>query len=64
MALDATSSTLLGLNYTLSLSQTNATGTGLSQTFTINGSIAGGQSGTCATASCSGTETRTLTITY
>jgi spore coat protein U-like protein len=64
MALDANSSTLLGLNYTLSLSSANATGTGLSQTFTINGSIAGGQSGTCATASCSGTETRTLTVTY
>jgi spore coat protein U-like protein len=64
MALDASSSTLLGLTYTLSLSATNVTGTGNSQTFTINGSIAGGQAGTCATASCSGTQTRTLTITY
>jgi spore coat protein U-like protein len=64
MALDTNSSTLLGLNYTLSLSATNATGNGNSQTFTINGSIAGGQAGTCATGSCSGTETRTLTISY
>jgi spore coat protein U-like protein len=64
MALDATSSTLLGLTYTLGLSASNATGNGASQTFTINGSIAGGQAGTCSTASCSGTQTRTLTITY
>jgi spore coat protein U-like protein len=64
MALDATSSTLLGLTYTLGLSASNATGNGASQTFTINGSIAGGQAGTCSTASCSGTQIRTLTITY
>ena len=64
MALDATSGTLVGLNYTLALSQTAATGTGVNQTFSINGSIAAGQSGTCATASCSASDIRTLTITY
>ena len=64
MALDATSGTLLGLNYSLALSASGATGTGLTQTHSIDGSIAGGQAGTCATGSCSGSQTRTLTITY
>lgn len=64
MALDSTTNSLLGLTYTLGLSANNATGSGNSQTFTINGSIAGSQWGTCSTATCSGTQTRTLTITY
>jgi spore coat protein U-like protein len=64
MALDATSGTLVGLNYTLALSQSAATGTGAAQTFSINGGIAAGQSGTCATGSCSGNATRTVTVTY
>ena len=64
MALDATSGTIVGLNYTLALSQTSATGNGLVQSHSVNGSIAGGQSGTCATATCSGSETRTLTVSY
>jgi len=64
MALDATSATLLGLNYTLALSATSATGTGVTQTYAINGSIAGSQAGTCATAVCTGSQTRTLTVTY
>jgi spore coat protein U-like protein len=64
MALDATSGTLVGLNYTLALSQTSSNGTGVAQTFSISGSIAGGQAGTCATGSCSGSATRTLTVTY
>jgi spore coat protein U-like protein len=55
--------TLLGLAYTLSL-PAGATGNGLTQSHTINGSIAAGQSGTCATGVCNGTQTRTLTITY
>jgi spore coat protein U-like protein len=64
MALDATSGTIVGLNYTLALSQTSATGNGIPQTYSVNGSIAGGQAGTCSTASCSGSQTRTLTVTY
>ena len=64
MALDATSGTIVSLNYTLALSQASATGSGLVQTYSVNGSIAGGQAGKCATATCSGSQTRTLTITY
>jgi spore coat protein U-like protein len=65
MALDATSGTLLGLSYTLGISpSTSGTGTGATQTYTINGSIAAGQSGTCATAICVGSQTRTLTLSW
>lgn len=65
MALDATAGNLLALNYTLALSNpAGQTGTGFPQNFTINGTIPGGQSGTCATGTCTSTQTRTLTITY
>lgn len=64
LALDATSGTILGLNYTLSLSANNATGNGSNQTFSIDGSIANGQAGNCTIANCSGSQTRTLTISY
>jgi spore coat protein U-like protein len=64
MSLDATSGTLLGLAYSLSLSQTAGSGTGTAQTYAINGTMAGGQAGTCATASCSASDVRTLTISY
>jgi spore coat protein U-like protein len=64
MALDATSGTVLGLNYTLALSAGSGTGTGSLQSYSINGSIAAGQPGTCAMGSCAASQPRTLTITY
>lgn len=65
MALDSFSGTLLGLPYTLAISPSaSGTGTGASQTYTINGTIAAGQAGTCATAACSGSQVRTLTLTW
>lgn len=66
LALDATSGTFatVGLNYTLSLSAASATGNGAAQSFTVGGSMAANQSGTCATASCADTSGRTLTISY
>lgn len=64
MALDATAGTVIGLNYTLALSAAGGTGTGLLQTYAINGSMVAGQAGTCAAASCSGSQPRVLTITY
>jgi spore coat protein U-like protein len=64
MALDATSGTALGLNYTLALSAASATGTGGAQVFSILGGMAAGQSGTCASATCTATQVRSLTITY
>jgi spore coat protein U-like protein len=64
LAIDATSGTALGLSYTLGLNNTGGSGNGIEQTYTINGSIAAGQGGVCASASCSATRPRTLTITY
>jgi spore coat protein U-like protein len=65
MSLSATGGTLLGLNYTLALSATGAqVGTGFQQNYSVNGSIAAGQSGTCAASTCNATQARTLTITY
>jgi spore coat protein U-like protein len=64
MALDATSGTILGLNYTIGLSAPSGTGNGAAQTYTISGTIAAGQSGTCATGTCTASQARVLTITY
>jgi spore coat protein U-like protein len=64
MALDATSGTLLGLQYSLALSASSGTGNALPQTYSVTGTMAANQSGTCATGSCNGTEARTITITY
>jgi len=64
MALDATAGTVIGLAYTLALPTAASTGTGADQTFSITGNMVAGQSGNCAGASCSGTDVRTLTITY
>jgi len=73
MSLDANSGvTTNGLNYSLLLNTAgsggsntlNSTGTGLAQSFFINGTMAAGQAGTCTTGTCAGTDTRTLTVTY
>jgi spore coat protein U-like protein len=65
MALDATSGTLLGLSYSLAIAPSaSGTGTGVTQTYTINGTIAAGQAGTCASAVCNASQVRTLTISW
>jgi hypothetical protein len=65
LGLDATSGAVIGLNYTLTPPAASQTGTGADQTFAIGGTMASGQSGTCAgPAACSGTSVRTLTVTY
>jgi spore coat protein U-like protein len=65
MALDATSGTLLGLPYNLAIAPSaSGTGTGATQTYTINGTIAAAKSGTCASAVCTGSQTRTLTLSW
>jgi len=74
IALDATTDVISGLNYSLALNTTGlggsnplvSTGTGLAQTFFINGSMAAGQAGTCNNSGspCSATQIRTLTVTY
>jgi hypothetical protein len=74
MALDATVGVVTGLNYTLALSTATtggasplaSVGNGIAQSFFVNGSMAAGQAGTCAStaAACTGAQVRTLTITY
>ena len=45
-------------------SSPTGTGTGATQTYTINGTMAGGYGGTCATAACSASQTRTLALSW
>lgn len=58
----------VNLAYDLTLSATVGVGSGASQPYTVNGNMAAGQAGTCATASCTNAlatnKTKTLTITY
>lgn len=65
MSLDTTTGSLLGLNYTLSLLPSNiGTGSGVAQNYSVQGTVASGQSGTCAAGSCNSSQAHTLTITY
>ena len=71
VAIAPTSGTIAGLSYTLLLNLSGLTGTtlsvtgnGVQQNFTIDGTMAAGQAGTCATGTCSGTVAHTLTLTY
>ena len=65
VAITGASTSVSGLTYALSLSAASGTGNGAAQAFTVNGTMASGQGGTCATASCSCTDsTHTVTVTY
>jgi spore coat protein U-like protein len=65
MALDISTGTGLNLPYNLTVNTATQVGTGFPQNFTINGTIAGGLSGTCASATCaSPPQQHTLIITY
>jgi spore coat protein U-like protein len=64
VALDASTGTVAGLNYSLSLSANSGTGNGAAQGYTVSGTMAAGQGGTCASSTCAGTDARVLTVTY
>lgn len=64
MTISPGAGTVVGLNYSLSIATPNSTGTGALQNFTVDGSLAAGQAGVCSTATCTGQNTHTLTITY
>jgi hypothetical protein len=54
-----------GLQYSLAISPLGPySGTGFAQPFTINGTMPGGQAGTCGAGNCLATQPRTLTVTY
>jgi spore coat protein U-like protein len=66
LALSPASGTILGLNYTVGLSSSSATGNGQAQLFTVTGTVGANQSGTCATSAsvCTGSQLTTITLTY
>lgn len=64
VAVSPTSGVVTGLNYSVAPALTTNTGTGVQQILTINGSMPAGQAGTCAGASCSGSNVHTVTLTY
>ena len=58
----------VNLNYSLGLSAAGGTGNGLAQPFSVTGTMAGSQAGTCAVASCTNAaatnKTHTLIVNY
>lgn len=66
LALDQTRSVIptVNLAYGLSISTNAATGTAVAQSYTVNISVDANQAGRCATSVCTGTDTRTITVSY
>jgi spore coat protein U domain-containing protein, fimbrial subunit CupE1/2/3/6 len=64
----AVSDNAVNLNYSLGLSAAGGTGNGAAQAFSVTGTMAGGQAGTCAVASCTNAaatnKTHTLIVNY
>ena len=58
----------VNLQYTVGTSATGGTGNGSAQSYSVTGTMAAGQSGTCASASCPNTsatnKTQTLVLTF
>lgn len=64
LAIAPTTGTALGVNYSLALSAALGTGTAAPQNFTVTGTAAAGQAGTCAIGTCSATNPHTITVTF
>jgi spore coat protein U-like protein len=67
MALDRVNEVAVGVQYSLALSTLSTPGTGVQQNYTVTATAAAGQAGTCASASCTGTQPagpHTVTVTY
>lgn len=65
VSVDPPASSLLGLDYSIAASPASGTGLGnTGQTVTLTGTIPAGQAGTCATGTCTATQTHTVTISY
>jgi hypothetical protein len=65
---DAVTDDAVNLAYTLTLSGTTGTGSGVDQAYTVTGTMAAAQAGTCLTATCTNTaatnKTRTIYVVY
>lgn len=64
LALDTGTGVVAGLNYTLVLSSTAATGTGVAQARVVNATMPANQAGTCNAASCAAQQAHTITVSY
>jgi spore coat protein U-like protein len=66
LSLTATTGTVVGLAYSISVPATNFVGTGANVSHTVSGTMASGQAGTCAVSAtaCTGSNQHTLTVTY
>ena len=64
LAIAPTTGTALGINYSLALSAALGTGTAAPQNFTVTGTAAAGQAGTCAIGVCSANNPHTVTVTF
>jgi spore coat protein U-like protein len=66
LSLDLTRSVIptIELAYSLALNATSGTGNAVGQSFRVDVSIDAGQAGNCVGGNCSGTDTRTITVTY
>lgn len=64
LALDTGSGVVAGLNYTLALSATSATGSGVAQARVVNANMPANQAGTCNAASCTAQQAHTITVSY
>ena len=73
LSVSPTSGTIAGIAYTLLLQNAapvmsgtslSVTGSGVQQSYTVNGSMAAGQAGICAAGTCSATVPHTLTLSY
>ena len=66
VALDRTSDVAVGINYAVALSSPGGTGNGAQQNYTVTVTAAADQAGSCATASCIGSQAtpHTVTVTY
>ena len=64
LAIAPTTGTALGINYSLALSAALGTGTAAPQNFTVTGTAAAGQAGTCAIGVCSASNPHTVTVTF
>lgn len=67
-ATDAVTDDAVNLAYTLGVSAATGTGSGVDQAYTVSGTMALGQAGTCLTAACTNTaatnKTRTVYVVY
>lgn len=61
---DASTASVLGLTYNLSVDKPSDVGTGSPSTYNVTATINGGQAGTCGTGTCTGTASRSVQISY